>query len=93
MFDTLQGRLPQELRRNHHRGGANCYLSEVSSLVHNRRFQVPMAEPDTTFMSYIGPDLHTSSLMAALRCSAACTVSGAINPMGASSARLRIPNS
>jgi transposase len=59
MFGTLQGRLPQELRSAGitTMAAANQYLREVFLPAHNRRFQVTAAEPDTAFVSYIGPDL------------------------------------
>ena len=60
MFETLQGRLPQELRRAGmtDKAAANRFLAEVFLPEHNRRFQVEPAESASAFTPYLGPDLN-----------------------------------
>jgi len=60
LFQTLQGRLPAELRL---RGiktvdAANRYLKETFIPEFNARFAVPAAEPGTAFVPYVGRPLE-----------------------------------
>lgn len=60
MFETLQGRLPQELRL---RGitdmeQANRFLREEYLAEHNRRFTVPAGEEGSAFIPYIGKNIN-----------------------------------
>jgi len=59
MFETLQGRLPQELRLAGitTMAAANRFLAERFIPEHNRRFRVAPAEPESAFIPYAGRDL------------------------------------
>lgn len=59
MFETLQGRLPQELRLAGITtlDAANQYLRYVYLPAHNATFQVTPAETGTAFIPYVGRDL------------------------------------
>ncbi|MGQ0665137.1 MAG: ISNCY family transposase [Pseudomonadota bacterium] len=59
MFQTLQGRLPQELKLNGIPtiAAANRYLREVFLPDFNHRFAVAPAEPGTAFIAYVGRPL------------------------------------
>lgn len=59
MFETLQGRLPQELRLAGitTMEAANRYLRELFMPAHNAQFQVPAADPGSAFIPYVGRDL------------------------------------
>jgi len=59
-FQTIQGRLPQELRAAGITtyAAANEYLARVFVPDFNRRFTVPPAQPGTAFVPLIGVDLE-----------------------------------
>lgn len=58
-YGTLQGRLPQEMRRAgiESRTQANAFLAEFLAR-HNAKFAVRPGEPGTAFVPYHGSDLH-----------------------------------
>jgi hypothetical protein len=60
MFETLQGRLPQELRAAGITtlAAANRYLREVFLPAHNARFRTAPAEAGSAFVPYVGRDLR-----------------------------------
>ena len=60
MFGTLQGRLPNELRRAGITDyeGANCYLNDIYLPKHNRNFATDPAQEVTGFLPVAGVDLE-----------------------------------
>jgi transposase len=60
LFQTLQNRLPQELRLAGITApaAANIYLETVYLPVHNRQFTVPAAAAGSAFLPYCGPALQ-----------------------------------
>jgi len=60
LFQTLQGRLPAELKLHGIKtvDAANRYLRETFIPAFNARFAVPAAEPGTAFMPYVGRPLE-----------------------------------